>query len=147
MHFKDRVATRNHPSGFTLSEILIALAIFAILAVVAFPNLALYSSGYKLRGAAREVATDLQFARLLAVKENNNFRVNFDSHAYQVIRISDGSVVKSRNFNTDYPDVTLANLSVDFYSRGGSNGSTVTLTNPKGTKNITVNSTGRVIIQ
>ncbi len=137
---------RNIP-GFTVLEIMITVAVFAILIVVAVPNMALLSNAYQLRGAAREVASDLQFARLLAVKENRSIRVAFASNSYQILRVSDGSVVKSRNVANDYPGLTLTNLSVDFYSRGDSNGNTIIVTNPRGAKNITVNYTGRILIQ
>ncbi|MGD0624868.1 MAG: GspH/FimT family pseudopilin [Thermodesulfobacteriota bacterium] len=135
------------PKGLTLVELIITLAILAILLAVATPSLNLFSSSYKLRGAAREVATDLQFARLLAVKENKDFRVDISSQSYQVVRVNDGSVAKSRNLNPDYPDVTLTNISIPFDSRGNSSANTVTVANPRGTKNVTVVSTGRVKIE
>ncbi len=137
----------QHPSGFTLMELVITLGILATLLAVAAPNLDLFSSSYKLRGAAREVATDLQFARLLAVKENKDFRVDISSQSYQVVRVIDGSVAKSRNLSPDYPDITLTNISIPFDSRGNSSANTVTVANPRGAKNVTVVSTGRVKIE
>jgi hypothetical protein len=111
------------------------------------PNIATFSSGYKLKGAAREVATDLQFTRLLAVKENKAFQVIFGSSSYQVIRLSDGIVAKSRSFGPEYPDLNLTNVSITFDSRGISNGNTVTVANARGTKNVSVAPTGRVMIE
>ncbi len=137
----------QHPSGFTLMELVITLGILATLLAVAEPNLDLFSSSYKLRGAAREVATDLQFARLLAVKENKDFRVDISSQSYQVVRVIDGSVAKSRNLSPDYPDITLTNISIPFDSRGNSSANTVTVANPRGAKNVTVVTTGRVKIE
>jgi type IV fimbrial biogenesis protein FimT len=138
---------KNCSKGLTLVELIITLAILATLLAIAAPNLDLFSSSYKLRGAAREVATDLQFARLLAVKENKDFRVDISSQSYQVVRVSDGSVAKSRNLTLDYPNVTLTNISIPFDSRGNSSANTVTVANPRGTKNVTVISTGRVKIE
>jgi len=133
--------------GFTLMELVITLGILATLLAVAAPSLDLFSSSYKLRGAAREVATDLQFARLLAVKENKDFRVDISPQSYQVVRVSDGNVAKSRNLNADYPNVTLTSISIPFDSRGNSMANTVIVTNPRGTRNVTVVSTGRVKIE
>jgi len=114
---------------------------------MASPHIALFSSSYKLRGAAREVATDLQYTRLLAVKENRDFQVVFNSQSYQVVRVSDGQVAKSRNFSSDYPEITLSGLSVPFDSRGNSSLRTIAVSNPRTTKNVSINSTGRVKIE
>ncbi len=137
----------KHAAGFTLAELIIVIAILAICSAIALPDVATFSSGYRLKVAAREVATDLQFARLLAVKENTSFQVVFGPNSYQVIRLSDGNVAKTRNFGPDYPDLNLSNVSITFDPRGLSNGNTVTVANPKGTKNISVAPTGRVVIE
>jgi type IV fimbrial biogenesis protein FimT len=138
---------KQRTKGFTLMELIITLAVLAVLLAIATPSLERLSSAYKLRGATREVATDLQFARLLAVKENKNIQVAFNPTFYQVVRVSDGSVAKARNLGTDYPDITLTSISITFDSRGDSSANTVTVTNPRGARNVTVNSTGRVKIE
>ena len=134
----------------TLMELIIAMAVLAVLIGIASPLIAQFSSGYRLRGAAREVATDLQFARLLAVKENRNFDVVIkSSNSYQVERASDHFPVKSRSFSIDYPAVSLAGLTVTFNSRGNlvSTPGSLTVSNPMGTRNISVGSTGRVKLE
>ncbi len=100
-----------------------------------------------MRTAAREVATDVQLTRVLAVKENKTYQIIFGADSYQVIRLSDGFVAKSRNFALDYPGLNLTNLTITFDSRGTCDGNTVTVANPKGTKNVSVAPTGRVMIQ
>ncbi len=137
----------KNSSGLTLVELIIVLLVLGILLTIATPMIGPFSSGYRLRGAARELATDLQFARLLAVKENKNFKVDIGPDSYQVVRTSDNAVVKSRSFSVDYPEVSLATITVIFDSRGNSTAgaaSVVTVSNPTGTKNITVSTTGRV---
>jgi prepilin-type N-terminal cleavage/methylation domain-containing protein len=144
---RDRILNKRNSSGLTLMELIITLAVIGTLLAIASPLMGQFSSGYRLRGAAREVATDLQFARLLAVKENRDFQVVFGSSSYQVVRVSPWLVVKSRDFSVDYPEVGLAGITVRFNSRGNCvSGATTTITvsNPRGTKNITVVSTGRV---
>ncbi len=138
-------------------ELIIAMGIVGILLAVASPLVAQFSSGYRIRAAAREVATDLQFARLLAVKENKDFQVAFNSSSYQVVRVSDGLVAKSRSFSIDYPEIALSTLAVPeitlsafavpFNSRGNSSPRTIVVSNALGTKNITVGSTGRVKLE
>ena len=131
----------------TLMELILCMVILAVLLAVASPLIGQVSSGYKLRAAARELATDLQFARLLAVKENKNFQVVCGSNSYQVVRASDGFVAKSRNFSADYPEVSLNAPVISFNSRGNSSSQIVAVSNLMTTKNITVGSTGRVKLQ
>ena len=141
---KGKTFDERGSSGLTIMELIIAMMVLATLLAISSPLIAQFSSGYKLRGAAREVATDLQFARLLAVKENKDFQVVFGSDSYQVVRVSDGYVAKSRSFSLDYPEVSLSAPAVPFNSRGISTSTTITVSNPMGTKNITVGATGRV---
>ena len=138
---------KKHSPGLTLVELIIVLAVMMIGLAVAMPDIATFSSGYKLKAAAREVATDLQFTRILAVKENKAFQVIFGSNSYQVVRLSDGIVAKSRSFAPEYPDLNLTSVAITFDSRGISNGNTVTIANARGTKNVSVAPTGRVKIE
>jgi len=135
------------PQGLTLAELILCMAVLAVLLAIASPLIGQVTSGYKLRAAARELATDLQFARLLAVKENKDFQVVSDSNSYQVVRSSDGFVAKARNFSGDYPEVSLNAPVITFNSRGNSSSQTVTVSNSATTKNIMVDSTGRVKLQ
>jgi Tfp pilus assembly protein FimT len=105
------------------------MAVLAVLLAIASPLIGQVISGCKLRAAARELAPDLQFARLLAVKENNNFQVVCGSDAYQVVRPSDGFVAKARDFSVDYPEVSLNAPVIAFNSRGNSSSQTVTASN------------------
>jgi Tfp pilus assembly protein FimT len=131
----------------TLTELIVGMAVLAVLLAIASPLIGQVTSVYKLRAAARELATDLQFARLLAVKENKDFQVVCGSKSYQVVRASDGFVSKARDFSVDYPEVSLNAPVITFNSRGNSSSQTVTVSNSATTKNITVGSTGRVKLQ
>ena len=144
---EEKEMAKKGPQGMTLMELILCLAILAVLLAVASPLIGQVSSGYKLRAAARELATDLQFARLLAVKENKNFQVVCGSNSYQVVRVSDGFVAKARNFSADYPEVSLNAPVISFNSRGNSSSQIVAVSNLMTTKNITVGSTGRVKMQ
>jgi len=130
----------KNQAGLTLCELIIVLGIIISLIAIASPNIGRLSSGYRLRGAAREVATDLQ-------KENKAFQVVFNAQSYQVVRVSDGFVAKTRNFNSDYPETQITGSSVNFNSRGNSSTHTITVSNSTGSKTISVVPTGRVKLQ
>ncbi|MDO8957070.1 MAG: GspH/FimT family pseudopilin [Deltaproteobacteria bacterium] len=138
---------RGHCQGFTLMEMMIGIVLIGILTIVAVPNIERFSSGYKLRGAAREVATDLQYAKMMAIKENQSFQVFFGTQSYQVKRGTGGGAVtvKSRSLAMDYPNVTIdATANPTFSSRGLCNGATINLNLGASTKTITVAFTGRI---
>jgi len=137
----------KHSPGLALSELLIVLAVIMTCFVVAKPDLLNLASRYTLKAAARDLATDLQDIRLLAVKEQKTFQVIFDSNSYQVIQLNDGIVAKSRSFAPEYSGLNLTNASITFDSRGASNGNSVTLANGSGTTKVFVAPTGKVTIE
>ena len=65
-------------AGFTLVEMMMTVAVFAILAGAAVPQLSDMSDGMRLRQGLREVERELQAARLKAVSTNRVLRVRFD---------------------------------------------------------------------
>lgn len=69
--------TKHRPSaGFSLLELLLVLAIVAILAAVALPDFQ-PAAVEQLRSTARIVAADLAFARSLAVSNNSTYKIEF----------------------------------------------------------------------
>jgi prepilin-type N-terminal cleavage/methylation domain-containing protein len=64
-------------AGFTLTELIIVVAIIAIMAAVSLPALGRYFRNYQIRNAAREVATEIQNARTKAIMKNVNWGVLF----------------------------------------------------------------------
>ena len=59
----------NKKSGFTVIELLITVAIIAILTSVAVPNFVRWRRDAQLRGAADELLSTVQTAKIRAIKE------------------------------------------------------------------------------
>lgn len=70
--------------GFTLIEVLIITAIIGILTTIAVMNFGGIIDSYKARGAASHLYSDMQLARLRAIKEGKAFAVEFVGSAYCV---------------------------------------------------------------
>jgi prepilin-type N-terminal cleavage/methylation domain-containing protein len=71
-----RYAKRRH-AGFTLIEVLLVITLVGILAALVVPS-AEPSLNDQLRATARILATDLAYARSLAVTNNSQYRLTFD---------------------------------------------------------------------
>jgi prepilin-type N-terminal cleavage/methylation domain-containing protein len=69
---------RGSKEGFTLVELMIAIALVAILAVIAGLNLHAYALNRNLKTAARDIVTDFALYKRKAVSENETYKITFD---------------------------------------------------------------------
>ena len=77
-------------AGFTLMELAIAIAIFAILSAIAIPNMISWRNNAAFRGAVNTLAGDLSAAKQAAIRANANVVVDFTANGY-LIYIDDGN--------------------------------------------------------
>jgi type IV fimbrial biogenesis protein FimT len=82
--------------GFTLLELMIAAAIVGVLALIGAPMLQGMMSAVRVNAAARELATEMQSARMRAVTKRAEYQVAFDTtnHTFTLCtdRNADGSI-------------------------------------------------------
>ena len=132
-------------SGFTITELMVTIAVIAILASLAIPNFIAWLPNYRLRSGAEEIQSTLQFARLTAIKRNATATVTFDI-ANETYRASVGGQAIRGGRMPAGIDINSAfgGTSVQFDSRGIANnaGTAVVRNNLGRAKTITVYITG-----
>jgi type IV fimbrial biogenesis protein FimT len=149
--------TMRKNSGFTLFELLAVIGIVAVLSAIAIPNFFSWLPKYRLGSAARNLLSAMQYARLVAVKENVDILVNFDPQNdnymlfpdYNSDEVQDGDEPTLRGVKMPGGvSLTETNFTGDrfkFNSRGLASGSggTISLTNNLNTlTRIRINRTG-----
>jgi type II secretion system protein H len=83
--------------GFTLIEMLIVIAIAAILAAVAVPSFKTMNRTMAVRGAADELVAGIQFARSEAIRINQTVSLSLIGRTWQVFVDSNGNHVRDDN--------------------------------------------------
>ncbi len=63
--------------GFTIMELVVVMTLALIIMGIALPNLLSWLPTYRLSAGARQVASDLQLARMKAISQNAKFRLDF----------------------------------------------------------------------
>ncbi len=65
--------------GVTLIELIVAVAIIAIIALFTAPQIGRFSSNYNLRSCATGLIQDMRIARAMAINENRAYLIVFDA--------------------------------------------------------------------
>jgi prepilin-type N-terminal cleavage/methylation domain-containing protein len=130
-------------AAFTLIELLVAMAIAGILMGIAVPRFYAILPGIRLSSAARQVATDLQLARMRAISQRVPVTVTFAPPASYTFGAD------SRDFNQLFPGTTIAAApgNPTFTTVGAANVTAITVTNNGVNRTITVNAAGKIFTQ
>jgi len=88
----DAMRTKKRELGFTMIELLVAIVVLAILAAIAIPGFSRLLPNYRLRAAARDVYSNMQLAKMRAVRNNATWAIVFDTGANRYLVCSDDGV-------------------------------------------------------
>ena len=99
----------SNKKGFTLVELGIVLATISIMSAIAYPNISNLIADYRLKAACRDVFSNLQRAKIVAVKENKLCTMTFNppvnGNAYDYVVYVD----EDRDFQYDTGESILSN--------------------------------------
>lgn len=114
--------------GFTLVEVLTAVAVLGVVSAIAATNFNTFFPPYRTRGAALEIAGDMNFARMSAIKEGRLwYFVPQAGTSYQIAFNNGGgqTVVKTVDVAADYPQVQFGASGIANDPYGGAVGAAV----------------------
>ena len=133
----------------TLLESSVAVAILSVTAIVAVPPLIRARESYELDSTARQVAGNLQSARVKALSRNRDYRVRVTSPVTYAIEREDPTWKLDEALLVPRGFRITANASPQFHRRGNTSPTgTITVWSPSGrSKKIIVNITGRIRIE
>ena len=150
--------------GFSLFELLVVVAIIAVVSTIVAPHVMGWRSSAKLRGAADNLMSDLEMAKIRAVKENSFVAILFNPGGYRIFvdranlwtQDADEPLLKERqlpagvSFDFAHPDWGFTNNRTRFNSRGragSENGTAVVVNSSGGQRNVIVSTLGRIRVQ
>ena len=128
-----RIVKKN--SGFTLIELLVVIVVVGIFVAIGVPNFMSWLPKYRLKSAVRDLYSNMQLAKMTAVKSNQNCTVTYstDPDQYVLSGALNKTVVledygSGVNFNGPGNE-TFAVTTITFNSRGTSNSGYAYLSN------------------
>jgi Tfp pilus assembly protein FimT len=65
-------------TGLTVIEVVIALAVVAVLTLMVVPNLGKWIQHHRMRGVARDIVSQMELAKIRALKTNREYQIAFD---------------------------------------------------------------------
>jgi type IV pilus assembly protein PilE len=138
--------------GFTLLELMITVAIIAIVAGIAYPSFSRMAVNGNLRSAARDIMGDIANLKERAMAENTGFSIVFDknTNTYTFPGMAGGKSPASFGQGIQLTNAAFgAGTTITFLTRGTpQQGGNIVLTNSRGsTATITCNISGRTYVQ
>ncbi len=106
--------------GFSIYELMVVIAIIAILSTIAIPGMLSWRLNYRLGSAARDIMSAIEYARSRAVRDDQAVVVNFDfgQNTYAVVNQAGDTLRRGQmHAALDLSNISLG-TQVQFTGRG-----------------------------
>jgi Tfp pilus assembly protein FimT len=146
---------KNTNKGVSIFESMMAISMATILSAIVTPGFIGYVGKERLAKAANEIVLDILKTKMNAIRENRNYQISFTGvHEYKIYRddnsnsvFEQNELVETGNLAARYHGVSLSSTaSLTLSPRGTASAATITITNGRWQKNLTVNIAGRTTI-
>jgi len=153
----------NKQKGYSITELMVVVSIIGILGVIAVPNFVTSVSTYKLKNTSVDLCSNLRKARSIAVKQNRNVAISFntDAKTYSIdsgvpvqleagVSFGHGNATSTANSGESIPSdgVSFASEKATINNQGISNAGYVYLENDKGEAYaVGVHTSGRIVLR
>lgn len=139
---------RNSPTGFTLLELIIVMAVLSILSAVSLPRVAGQLDGIAVRGAASDAEAMLESARQIALARSARSTVDIDTaRAYFLLRVGNDTLARRDEATMHQVRFTASRTSVTYNQLGmgfGVSNLTLVITRGAAAETVVVSRLGRV---
>lgn len=136
---------KNRESGFTLFELMIVIAIIVILSAIAVPNFKSWRDNANLRGSAFGLKSDLEMAKVRAIRGGGDVTVSFSKDAYEIKQSAGAGIIMSKKLNSVEIITDPSGYSIVFNNKGMSQqAGKIELKNSESEITITINRIGSI---
>lgn len=150
----EKNGSKMNKKGFTLLEIMVAVAILAVLVGIAIPNYLTWNARYTFKDTARNLSSNLTLSKLNAMSRNSPVTLTLQANGALVEYVTTGNVIPSETFPEDVSVGGGLPVSVTFNpfgqrTSGGAGNQSVTLdsVSQPGTRYIiTVTASGKITV-
>ena len=133
--------------GITLIELVVVIAIVAIMGAFMAPSIGEWVANYRIRQTARDIASTFQDAKMRAIAKRQSYSITFASNDYQMSTNPADPDIPPQKTTARGVVIGTVGVVVTFNPDGTSNGGTITITNTQGrTYNVGVMASGRISI-
>jgi type IV fimbrial biogenesis protein FimT len=107
---------RQREGGITLIELVVVMAIIAIMGLFMIPSIGEWVQNYRIKQAARDIASDLQSAKMQAISIHKYCTVIFNANGYVIFPDYDNDMVLDNvNIGDIDDDGVQENETTDIY--------------------------------
>jgi prepilin-type N-terminal cleavage/methylation domain-containing protein len=128
--------------GFNLIELMVVIAIVAVIAGISAPPIFRYVNSNRLQTHADRMAADLQYARTLSISTSTILRFASTPTGYQLTNPISGDIIREKNF--EHGLELQINQTADFYPWGMADPAVFNISNSTGAMVVNLMPTGIV---